>query len=82
MRQSTTSEVRLDQGKATSFGAAEAGNVTIWLPTGECDRISLRRASLKRKIAPNGFGIRGKSVYLSPDSRVPRPNARSPITRA
>jgi len=34
MRQQKTGEVRLDQGKATSFGAAEAGNATIRLPTG------------------------------------------------
>jgi hypothetical protein len=45
MRQSTTSKVRLAQGKTTSFGAAEAGNATIWLPTGDCDRIWLRRTS-------------------------------------
>src|SRR5690242_4562032 len=33
MRQRTTAELRLDQGKATSFGAAEAGNATIRVPT-------------------------------------------------
>ena len=29
MRQATTAEVRLDEGKAASFGACEAGNPTI-----------------------------------------------------
>jgi hypothetical protein len=40
MRQPKTGAVRLDQGKATSFGAAEAGNATIRLPT---SRLRLER---------------------------------------
>ena len=34
MRQPTTAEVRLDQGKAASFGATRPGLSPFWLPTG------------------------------------------------
>src|SRR5437588_3466554 len=34
MRQAATVEVRLDQGKAASFGAARPGLPPFWLPTG------------------------------------------------
>ena len=34
MRQTTTAEVRLDEGKAASSGPARPSNSTIWLPTG------------------------------------------------
>jgi hypothetical protein len=34
MRQTTTAEVRLDQGKATNLGAARLSASPFWLPTG------------------------------------------------
>ena len=63
MRQTTTAEVRLDDGKSGEFQRREVGNPTIWLPTGGgCSDISLRRASMRWKITPGGSRIRGMSV--------------------
>ena len=62
MRQTTTAEVRLDEGKAASSGAARRATRRFGFERGGCDRISLRRASMRRKIAPNNPGIRGMST--------------------
>ena len=63
MRQTTTAEARLDQGKAASSGAVRPSDSLFWLPRVGCDRISLRRASMRPKIMPNSSEIRGMSVY-------------------
>ena len=45
MRQTTTAEVRLNDGKATSSGAARPSCSPFWLPRVGHDRISLRRCA-------------------------------------
>ena len=62
MRQPTTAEVRLDEHKAASFGPAGPSILPFWLQRVGCDRISLPRNPLGRKIATNNFGIREMSV--------------------
>jgi hypothetical protein len=70
MRQ-TTAEVRLDEGKAASSGASEAGNPAIWLQRGWLRSNFVEVAPMKPKITPNGPGIRGMSAeYLPCDSSL------------
>jgi hypothetical protein len=38
MRQTTTAEVRRDDGKSSEFQRREVGNPTIWLPAGGMQR--------------------------------------------
>jgi hypothetical protein len=62
MLQTTTAEVRLDEGNAASFGPARRATRRF-----DCQRgglregISLRGAWRRRKIGPNRPGIRGMS---------------------
>ena len=64
MQQTTAAEVRLDEARATSSGAMRPSESLFWLPTGWLRRISLRCASMIRKIAPNSPGIRGVSAKM------------------
>src|SRR5712675_2146005 len=62
LRQPTTAEVRLDEGRATSSGAMRPSESLFWLPTGWLRPNFVAVASMRRKIAPNRPGIRGISV--------------------
>jgi hypothetical protein len=67
MRQPTTAEVRLDEGKATSSGAVRPSESLFLVANGVgCGRISLRCASMRRKIAPDSPGIWGCLLNSSP----------------
>jgi hypothetical protein len=62
IRRTTTAEVYLIEGKATSL-ALRGGRPDDWAANrGGCDRISLRRTSMRPKILPNSPEIRGMSV--------------------
>jgi hypothetical protein len=62
MRQTATAEVCLDEGKATNSGTARRATDDLALNRGSCDRISLRRASMRRKITLNNPGFWGMSA--------------------
>src|SRR5713101_2419240 len=65
MRRTTTAEVRLDRGKATGSGIARRAIRRLAANGVGCNRTSLPRASMRRKITPDESGIRGMSVkYL------------------
>ena len=68
IRQTTTAEVCLDEGQATV--SVLRGRKPDDLAANEvgCGQISLRCASMRRKIALDGPGIRGMSDYVLPDS--------------
>jgi ABC transporter substrate binding protein len=66
MRRTTTAEVRLERGKPASFSAASRAPRHFGCQRGGCDRISLRRASMRGKVTLDESGIRGMSVYRSP----------------
>jgi hypothetical protein len=60
MRQTPTAEVRLDEGKATSFQHCKAGNPTIWLRIkAVAIEFRLRCVSIRRKITVNDPGNLG-----------------------
>src|SRR4249920_1218300 len=87
MRQPTTVEVRLDHGKAVSFGAARPSLCHSGCQRVGCDRISLRRTSIKRTVTHNSFGIRrmsDKTAYpslLEAFRMFDRIQIRSSVTR-
>ena len=54
-------EVRPDQGKTTSSGAARPSYSPFWLPRGRINRISLRRGLQRQSIRSDGPEIRGMS---------------------
>jgi hypothetical protein len=62
MRQTTAPEVRLDEGKTTSSSTARRATDDLASNRGSCDRISMRRASMRWKIALNNQGICRMSV--------------------
>ena len=62
MRQTTTAEVRLDEGKATSFGACEASDPPIWLSTRRLRSNFVAPHLDEAKILPNSPEIRGMSA--------------------
>jgi hypothetical protein len=62
MGRTTTAEVRLDRGKATGSGIARRAIRRFPAKGVGCNRISLPRASMRRKITPDESGIRGMSV--------------------
>jgi len=64
MRQPTAAEVRLDQHKAGSFGAAVPSILPFW-PSTSRPRLNFVAAEPPgRRIATNNFGIREMSVYM------------------
>ena len=64
MPQPTTAEVRLDQHKAASFGAA-VPSILPFRPSTSRPRLNFVAAEPpERRIATNNFGIREMSVYM------------------
>jgi hypothetical protein len=71
IRQTTTAEVCLDEGQATSFGPARRATQRFGFEQRRFARISLRRASMRRKITLENPGIWGMSDYwIDPQKRV------------
>jgi DNA-binding transcriptional regulator YiaG len=62
MRQTTTAELRLDEGKARSSGAVRPSDSLFWLPPGRLRSNFVAARLAETEIAPNGFGIRRMSV--------------------
>jgi Dolichyl-phosphate-mannose-protein mannosyltransferase len=65
MRRTMTAEVRLDRGKATGSGIARRAIRRLADNGVGCNRNSLPRASMRRKITPDESGIRGMSAQLA-----------------
>jgi len=70
MRQTTTAEVRLDEGNAASFGPARRATRRFDRQRPGCEGISLRGTPMRPKIEPNRLGIRGMSVNACRTRRV------------
>jgi hypothetical protein len=70
MRQATTAELRLDHGKAASFGAARPTRPPFWLLPVGCEQISLPRGSQGRRIRSDKPGIRRIWAKMSSTSRT------------
>jgi hypothetical protein len=70
MRHTTTLDVRLEHGETREFQSGKPARPVI-LPAKRvgCDRISLPRPSVRRKIMPIGTGIGGMSVHICRDGK-------------